>query len=76
MNQAFISKMNRAQVMKNIEPARSDYWTGYMRGLRRQHHGDKFGTDDEHERWLNACGDESRDQRSAGYRDGLGAVVI
>ena len=46
-----------------------DYLRGYLRGIRRHYHGDIFGTDEEHNQWLNLEGD--RDDLGRGYRDGL-----
>jgi len=50
---------------------RAEYWAGYMRGLRRRYHGEKFGTEEEHQIWMTADGDETRRDRSQGYRDGF-----
>lgn len=47
----------------------SEYKSGYQRGLRRHRHGDNFGTDDEHEQWLNLTG--HRQELGDGYRDGF-----
>ncbi len=47
----------------------SEYSQGYVRGLRRHYHGDNFGTEDEHNLWLN-CGDR-HPERSQGYLDGF-----
>jgi hypothetical protein len=49
-----------------------DYGAGYLRGLRRAHHGAHFGTADEHALWsrLGLNGD-IRDELGRGYRDGL-----
>lgn len=69
-NSVFEREMKRAQQQKNNEPDRGDYWMGYMRGMRRRHHGPDFSTDEEHQLWLSASGDAKRRQRSAGYRDG------
>lgn len=67
----FKSKMMRAQTMREVDSDNQDYWSGYSRGLRRTHHGSNFGTSDEHNLWLTATGDPSRDARSKGYRDGF-----
>lgn len=72
--QEFKSEMLRAETMRCIiEPDRSEYWAGYIRGLRRTYHGEKFGTADEHTLWMAAIDspDESRKHRGQGYRDGL-----
>lgn len=49
-----------------------DYGAGYQRGLRRAHHGEAFGTADEHALWsrLGLDGD-IRTELGRGYRDGL-----
>ena len=71
----FVSLLRRADTLRRYEddPVKSDWWAGYMRGLRRAHHGENFGTQAEHEMWLSAS--ESDDtQRAAlgrGYRAGL-----
>jgi hypothetical protein len=71
----FQSLMHRADTLRRLEsdPVNESWWTGYMRGLRRAHHGERFGTEAEHELWLSAV--ESTDpQRAAlgrGYLAGL-----
>ena len=71
----FASLMRRADTLRRVEsdPIRAEWWAGYMRGLRRAHHGEDFGSVAEHELWLSAT--ESADpQRAAlgrGYRAGL-----
>jgi len=73
--QKFRSEMRRAETMRTTsdDHMRAEYWVGYLRGLRRGHHGESFGTDEEHEKWLSAANsrDESRKQRGRGYMDGL-----
>lgn len=50
----------------------SDYGSGYMRGLRRHYHDDKFGTNDEHQKWLSlGRKGDLRAELGRGYRDGL-----
>lgn len=49
-----------------------EYGDGYRRGVRRHYHGEQFGTDSEHEQWLNL-----KDHQQAlgdGYRDGFAGV--
>lgn len=73
--QNFQSEMRRAQAMQQLshDPERSEYYAGYLRGLRRAFHGAQFGTAGEHALWLGLIGDadEARNQRGLGYRDGL-----
>jgi len=68
----FCGEMGRAKTMLEIGD-NQDYWAGYQRGLRRAHHGESFGTNDEHQQWLAlANGDDpDRQARGRGYRDGL-----
>ena len=71
----FTTLMRRADTLRRIEtdPIKTEWWAGYMRGLRRAHHGEKFGTQTEHELWLSAIDspDESRAALGRGYRAGL-----
>lgn len=66
----FEREMNRAKTMASIE--NNDYWRGYQRGLRRRYHGERFGTDEEHAKWLSLAqdADPARAERGRGYRDG------
>jgi len=52
------------------ERENKDYWRGYIRGLRRCYHGENFGTNEEHEQWMNMIKDEDRKELGRGYRDG------
>jgi len=65
----FEHEMHKAKAM---QPENQDYWMGYQRGLRRLHHGENFGTEEEHALWMAAIDsdDESRSTRGRGYRDG------
>lgn len=69
----FEREMLRTNGMKIVDPNCQDYWTGYVRGLRRGFHGKRFGTDEEHAQWWGLIDDEdeSRQQRGAGYRAGF-----
>lgn len=60
----FQSNMTAADTFRRLssEPDEQDFWTGYQRGLRRKHHGDKFA-DNHH--------DTSRKMRGLGYRAGF-----
>ena len=55
---------------KSFLPIDSQYYSGYIKGLRRQYHGTAFGTDEEHKRYLRALGPVGR-----GYRAGYEFVV-
>lgn len=69
----FQHEIAKARTFQGIEPARTEYWIGYQRGLRRAFHGENFGTAEEHALWLAAVesDDVLRQQRGQGYRDGL-----
>lgn len=70
----FKHEMNRANAMQRVEPGRQDYWIGYQRGLRRAFQDEKTGADKEHRKWIASAlrsVDGQRQQRGAGYRDGL-----
>lgn len=57
-----------ASVQEDVE-----FWIGYERGLRRRHHGENFGTLEEHELWHGILPDEIdvfRRARGEGYRAG------
>jgi len=71
----FASLMRRADTLMRVEsdPIRAEWFAGYKRGLRRAHHGERFGSEAEHQLWLSAS--ESTDPMRAalgrGYRAGL-----
>ena len=72
----FMSEMAKARASDKHGERSVAYWEGYERALRRQYHGDKFGTAQEHARWLSLADDGSdlsRRERGQGYRDGLAA---
>lgn len=48
---------------------RTEFWTGFQRGLRRRFHGETFGTPEEHEKWMNL--DDGRRDLRTGYRLGF-----
>lgn len=72
--------MCRAEALRKIcdDPKMSEYWSGYIRGLRRAYHGKKFGTGADHKMWLAAAtsDDEFRKQIGLGYRDGIAFDAI
>lgn len=71
----FNSLMQRAETLRRLEsdPIRGEWWAGYVRGLRRAHHGERFGNESEHDVWLAAANsdDPSRAALGRGYRAGL-----
>ncbi len=52
----FSTLMRRADTLRRLEndPVRFEWWSGYIRGLRRAHHGEQFGTAAEYELWMSA----------------------
>ena len=75
MDSPFAVLLRRAALQRRLEtdPLRGKSWAGYVRGLRRAHHGEQFGTETEHELWVSAS--ESTDSLRAalgrGYCAGL-----
>lgn len=79
----FKSNMLAAQTFHGLSSTQqydgsSDFWMGYIRGLRRCYHGNNFGTEVEHKTWLSF--DDSPDlacrMRTLGYRTGLAGENI
>lgn len=72
---AFASLVRRADTMLRVEgdPIKAEWWRGYLRGLRRAHHGDRFGSATEHETFLAAADsdDPLRASLGRGYAAGL-----
>lgn len=71
----FASLMRRADTLRRVEsdPIRAEWWAGYMRGLRRAHHGERFGSEAEHDLWFSAAKSNNlmRAALGRGYRAGL-----
>lgn len=71
MNEAeFKHEMSKAESFQELAE-NSEYWKGYARGLRRNYHGENFGTEEEHQQWLNLVNDPTRKEMGDGYRAGL-----
>ena len=68
--------MMQAEAFYEIDKERVSYWKGYMQGLRRAYHGEKFGTAAEHQFFLSLITDPDADRQQIGigYRDGLAAL--
>jgi hypothetical protein len=69
----FEREMSKAKTFHELDESKTEYYAGYMRGLRRNYHGENFGTSEEHQLWLDAANsdDPDRKQRGTGYKDGL-----
>lgn len=64
--------MNDQKFKAYMEAARTlggYYAAGYQRGLRRLYHGEAFGTEADHQKWL--AMDGHRQEQGDGYRDGF-----
>lgn len=62
----FMRLLNRARLLGG------DYAAGYQRGLRRHYHGERYGTDEEHEKFMRLGLDgDYREELGRGYRDGF-----
>ena len=69
---AFDQEMMKIRAM--IEQGKhSDYWEGYLRGLKRRFYGESFGTAEEHYRWMTLVDnpDSQKAQQGRGYRDAI-----
>lgn len=77
--QKYKTQLRNAEEMRRIteDPLMSEYWAGYARGLRRGYHGDKFGTEEEHNTWsaLVESKDKARQSKGRGYIDGINCVL-
>lgn len=75
---SFKAKMQCAETMRRAasDLSGSRYWQGYITGLRKSHHGEKFGTEEDHERMIKSRigGDVASRWIGIGYRDGLHGV--
>lgn len=73
----FLMLMNKARNFSHLGN-RPHYWRGYQRGLRRGFHGELFGTEEEHQRWMRLADDGADDadrECGRGYRDALVACA-
>jgi hypothetical protein len=71
----FQSEMRRAETLRTLTtvPKMREYYTGYIKGLRKAYHGEVFGDKKEHDLLLKAVHsrDEVRRQLGYGYNDAL-----
>lgn len=67
----FRTLMRMAKSFQELDLDRSDFWRGFQRGLRRLHHGENFGTPEEHQNFLNCRQGDYRRDLQAGYRAGF-----
>ncbi len=75
----FKNWMLRADTLRGVslDPDDSEFWAGYMRGLRRLYLGEKFETEEQHVLWFGIDQDEpdmTRRSRGEGYRAGFAGV--
>jgi len=69
----FGSLMLQASMMRD-QSHFPDYFTGYAQGLLRFFHGEGFGTQEKHEKWMSMVDDELRRDMGRGYRDGFNGL--
>jgi hypothetical protein len=69
----FEREMGKAKTFKGLEEWRQEYWLGYIHGLRRGYHGERFCSEEEHKRWWEMADDDvdSKRERGEGYRAGF-----
>jgi len=67
----FEAKLRKAMTFYELGKS-SDYWCGYVSGLRRRYYGENFGTEGEHDKRVSLVNDESRRDMGCGYREGYG----
>ena len=70
----FRQNMGRANLIKGLssDPYTKDYAQGYLLGLRRYYHGEKFATLEEHQLWLHlGLEGDCRKALGDGYRAGF-----
>jgi hypothetical protein len=72
--------MNGADAFRKLSQYPTGYfWEGYLRGLRRNYHGERFGTAEEHSTWCglkNESLDDTRRYRGIGYDMGFNGIPI
>ena len=76
--EAFQKEMRRVEAMRKVQDCEhADYWVGYLRGLRRNYHGEDFGNEGEHEIFLEKMHSPypRQQQLGKGYRDGLTFIL-
>jgi len=71
----YAALMHRAAIHRRLEtdPVRAEWWAGYVRGLRRVHHGERYGSESEHDERVLAANarDPMRAAMGRGYCAGL-----
>lgn len=80
MNESKFKRLaTAAKTMSGVDetPNANEFWNSYIRGLRRNYHGEDFGNPGEHETWMALTGpDETRRVRGLGYRAGFEGLEI
>ena len=69
-----------AETLRHLaqEPDEQEFWTGYVRGLSRNYHGEQFGTTEEHALWMATADsdDQGRRMTRLGYRAGFEGLTV
>lgn len=66
--ETFKAYASQAKVLGN-------YGAGYLRGLRRHYHGERFGTAEEHAKWLSLGDSDQQLDEGKGYCDGFAGTA-
>ena len=79
MDKTFFERcLKTADVFKSLNQNQSNFYDGYIRGMRRAFHG-SFGTDAEHEKYMAISGSEpdiNRRLLGDGYKMGFAGIDI
>lgn len=71
---SFDSLMRQAYARKRVSDT-SDYFNGYVRGLRRHFQGESPETAGEDGKWLSRIDDEAQRDKAHGYQDGFNGLT-
>ena len=72
--QTFEHKLRQAQTLQRLSDTHGQhFWLGYQRGLRRHYYGEKFGTQEEHLKWMDLADSALPElcEAGRGYRAGF-----
>ncbi len=76
----FLDNVRWAEEINCLSQApETSFWEGYLNGLRRNYHGEQFGTDQEHDIWMqlkNEPLDDDRRYCGIGYEMGFNGTPI
>lgn len=79
MEKSFFERCLKIADLYKAISNQSNFYIGYIRGIRRAYHGSAFGTEEEHEKYLNISEsdpDINRQLLGIGYRIGYAGIDI